>query len=260
MTTRNRTGLTKGGPRRWSQRGPSASILAVLAATSGIGAIGAGLGLVSGLGTPVAAAATLPRPLVRGTIASLGTNTLTLTSGVATLTVDVSPTTTYTDAAVSAASFATLAVGMRVALQGTSAGTNLVDASAVRILQPRPPARLPARVGVARLAGGTASVRGATAFVPLSCAGAVCRGTLRLSIEEILTTRRGRSFVHRDVLVLAAAGAYSLPAGSHHLVALRLSPHAFATLARARGRRMLATATILSAGRAPIAEHLQLVA
>lgn len=101
-------------------------MLAVLAATSGLG-LGA-FGVAVGLGAPMAAAAT-PRPLVRGKVASLGTGTFTLTRGVATITVDLTPSTTYADAAVSAASFTTLAVGTRVAVQGSLAGANLGGAA-----------------------------------------------------------------------------------------------------------------------------------
>ena len=201
------------------------------------------------------------RPLVRGKVASLGTGSFTLTRGVATITVDVSPTTTYADAAVSAASFATLSVGRRVAVEGTLAGTNVVDASAVRIVTRTPKRRLPVlRLGEARLGAGLGRVRGAVAFIPLSCQGGACHGTLRLSVTELVTLRRGRSIVHRDELVPAGVATYAMAAGPNHLVAVRLAPRALAALVHARGRRLTATATILAAGRPSVVEHLELLA
>ena len=309
-------------------------MLALLAATSGLAMFGTAVDV--GLGSPMADAAT-PRPLVRGKVASLGTGSFTLTQGVATITVDVAPTTTYTDAAVSAASVATLAVGSRVAVQGTLASTNLVDASAVRILQARPLVRgkvaslgtgsftltrgvatitvdvaptttytdaavsaasfatlaVGTRVAVlgsltganqveasavrflettprgplpttgrgqARLGGGLGRVRGSVAFVPLSCEGGACRGTLRLSVEEVVTLRRGRSTMRRDELVPAGVTTYAMGPGQGHLVSLRLAPNARARAVLTRGRRLAATVTILAAGRPTVVEPLELLA
>ena len=335
--TTNTNGTSTNGRRKpWLRpvglRRPRSSVLALLAATSGLAMFGTAVDV--GLGSPMADAAT-PRPLVRGKVASVGTGSFTLTHGVATITVDVAPTTTYTDAAVSAASFANLAVGTRVAVLGSLTGTNVVDASAVRILQARPLVRgkvaslgtgsftlthgvatitvdvaptttytdaavsvasfatlaVGTRVAVlgsltganqveasavrflettprgplpttgpgeARLGAGLGRVRGATAFVPLSCEGGACRGTLRLSVEEVVALRRGRSTVRRDELVPAGAVTYAMGPGQGHLVSLRLAPNALAVLAR--DRRLAATATILAAGRPTVVEHLQLLA
>jgi hypothetical protein len=195
------------------------------------------------------------RPLLRGKVASLGTDSFTVTAGAATVTVDVSTTTTYADAAVSGASFTTLSVGSRVAVEGTLAGTNLVDASTVRILPSTPIGRRPVfrlGLGEARLGAGLGRVRGAVAFVPLSCRGGSCRGTLRLSVTELV----GR----HDELVPAGAATYTMAAGSDHLVAVRLAPRALSELVRARGRRLVATATILGAGRHSVVERLELFA
>ncbi len=226
------------------------SLLAVLAAASGLGLIGTG----AVLAVPAAASATT-RPLLRGKVASLGTDSFTVTAGAATVTVDVSTTTTYADAAVSGASFTTLSVGSRVAVEGTLAGTNLVDASTVRILPSTPIGRRPVfrlGLGEARLGAGLGRVRGAVAFVPLSCRGGSCRGTLRLSVTELV----GR----HDELVPAGAATYTMAAGSDHLVAVRLAPRALSELVRARGRRLVATATILGAGRHSVVERLELFA
>ena len=259
MTTSDTT--MKQSPRHRSGRGrPSRPILAVLAAAAGLGSVGAGVGLAVPLLAPAAGAATT-RPLVRGKVASLGTGSFTLTRGVATITVDVGTSTTYADAAVSGASFATLSVGTRVAVEGTLAGTNLVDAAAVRIATTVPPGRLPVlRLGEARLGAGLGRVRGAVAFVPLSCQGGACRGTLRLSVTEVVILRRGRSTVRRDELVPAGVATYAMAAGPDHLVALRLEPRALTALVHARGRRLTATATILGAGRPSVVEHLELLA
>ena len=254
--------IMKEQPRhRWGRGRPSRPRLAVFLGTAGLGVAGVvGAGLALPLPAPVAGAATT-RPLVRGKVASLGTGSFTLTQGVATITVDVSPTTTYADAAVSAASFATLSVGRRVAVEGTLAGTNVVDASAVRIVTRTPRRRLPVlRLGEARLGAGLGRVRGAVAFIPLSCQGGACHGTLRLSVMEPVALRRGRSIVHRDELVPAGVATYAMAAGPNHLVAVRLAPRALAALVHARGRRLTATATILAAGRPSVVEHLELLA
>lgn len=259
--TTNTNGTSTNGRRKpWLRpvglRRPRSSVLALLAATSGLAMFGTAVDV--GLGSPMADAAT-PRPLVRGKVASVGTGSFTLTHGVATITVDVAPTTTYTDAAVSVASFATLAVGTRVAVLGSLTGANQVEASAVRFLETTPRGPLPTTgPGEARLGAGLGRVRGATAFVPLSCEGGACRGTLRLSVEEVVALRRGRSTVRRDELVPAGAVTYAMGPGQGHLVSLRLAPNALAVLAR--DRRLAATATILAAGRPTVVEHLQLLA
>ena len=343
MTTGDSTSTRKPWRRPGGLRGPSSSVLALLAATSGLAMFGTAVDV--GLGSPMAAAAT-PRPIVRGKVASLGTGSFTLTRGVATITVDVTSSTTYTDRAVSAASFATLAVGTRVAVQGSLAGTDQVDASAVRVLPPRPLVRgkvaslgtgsftltsgvatvtvdvapsttyvdasvptasfatlaVGTRVAVlgsltganlvdasavrfvtstprgplrslprprplqatgpgeARLGGGLGRVHGSVAFVPVSCNGGACRGTLRLSVEGVVYLRQGRSTVRRDELVPAGAVTYAMGPGQGHLVSLRLAPGALAALARTRGHRLAATVTILSAGRPSVVEHLELLA
>ena len=260
MTASDVTIMKEPSRHRSGRARPRGRVLAVLAATAGLGVVGTGVGLAVPLLSPVAGAAAV-RPLVRGKVASLGTGSFTLTRGVATITVDVSPTTTYADAAVTGASFATLAVGTRVAVEGTLAGTNLVDAAAVRIVT-RPPfgPRPVLRPGEARLGAGLGRVRGAVAFVPLSCQGGACRGTLRLSITEVVILRRGRSIVRRDELVPAGVATYAMAAGPDHLVALRLEPRALTALLRARGRRLTAIATILGAGRPSVVEHLELLA
>ena len=333
MTTGGTTSRRK--PRRHGGlRGPSSSALALLAATSGLAMFGTAVDV--GLGSPVAAAAT-PRPLVRGKVASLGTGSFTLSRGAVTITVDVAPSTTYTDAAVSAASFATLAVGTRVAVLGSLTGVDKVDASSVRVLPARPLVRgkvaslgtgsftltqgvatitvdvapsttytdaavpeasfatlaVGTRVAVlgsltgvdqvdasavrfvkstprgplpvtgpgeARLGGGLGRVRGPVALVPVSCQGGACRGTLRLSVEGVVYLRQGRSTVRRDELVPAGAVTYAMGPGQGHLVSLRLAPSALAALGRARGHRLTATVTILGAGRPTVVEHIELLA
>ena len=250
VTTSGSGTTMKGGRQHLGRRGRS--VLVVLATASGLGVVGPAM--------PAAAAATT-RPLVRGKVASLGTGSFTLTRGVATITVDVAPSTTYTDAAVSAASFATLAVGTRVAVLGSLAGTNQVDASAVRFVTSTARAPLLATgPGEARLGSGLGRVRGSVVLVPVSCQGGACRGTLRLSVEGVVYLRQGRSTVRRDEFLPAGAATYAMGPGQGHLVSLRLTPNALAALARARGRRLAATVTILGAGRPTVVEHLELLA
>ena len=263
MTTSDRTITSE--PRRHRSgrqrpRRPAYRALAAASVAGTLGIVGAGVGLAAPLPAPAAGAATT-RPLVRGKVAALGTGTFTLTRGVATITVDVSPTTTYADAAVSGATFATLSVGTRVAVEGSLAGTNLVDASAVRIVTGTPSRRLPAlRLGEARLGAGLGRVRGALAYLPLSCPVGTCRGTLRLSVTEVVLVHRGRSVVRRDELMSAGVASYAMAAGPDHVVAVRLEPGVRSALERAPGRRLAATATILGAGQGNVVEHLQLLA
>ena len=134
--------------RRGARRGRTRR--ATLVATTGLGVLGAGIGL----GIPAAVAAPpMPRPIVRGKVAAVGTTSFTLIRGVATITVDVSPSTTYADTAVSAASLSTLAQNERVAVVGTVAGTNVVDATEVRILPGQSAAHRHARAAVGRRDG-----------------------------------------------------------------------------------------------------------
>lgn len=239
--------------RRGARRGRGRR--ATLVAATGLGVLGAGIGL----GIPASGAAT-PRPIVRGKVTAVSTTGFTLTRGVATITVDVTPSTTYTDPAVSAATLSTLAANERVAVVGTLAGTNLVDATEVRILEPSPVVRPPLQGGLARLGGGVARVRGAVALVPVACQGAACRGAVRISIEEVVTFHRGKTVVRRAMPVVVGASGFSMAVGADHVVAVRLGARALQVLGAARGHRLGATVTVAAAGRPEVVEHVLLLA
>ena len=245
------TGAT--GRRRGARRGRGGR--ATLVAATGLGVLGAGIGL----GIPASGAAATPRPIVRGKVTAVSTTSFTLTRGVATITVDVTPSTTYTDPAVSAATLSTLTPSARVAVQGTVAGTNLVDATQVRILGPSPVVRPPLQGGLARLGGGVARVRGVVALVPVACQGASCRGAVRVSIEEVVTVHRGKTVVRRAMPVVVGASGFSMAVGADHVVAVRLGARALQVLGAARGHRLGATVTVAAVGRPAVVEHVLLL-
>ena len=81
-------------------------------------------------------------PIVVGKVvstASLTTGSFTLGRGAATITVDVSSTTTYLDHGASPATVANVTDGERVEVFGTVSGTNTVEASVVRAVPARRP-------------------------------------------------------------------------------------------------------------------------
>jgi hypothetical protein len=76
-----------------------------------------------------------PALIFEGTVATLGTNNFTVTKGDKTVTIDVSPTTTYADAGVTSADFANVTAGERVATYAAATSTtDVVDALSVWVL------------------------------------------------------------------------------------------------------------------------------
>jgi hypothetical protein len=87
----------------------------------------------------------------------------------------------------------------------------------------------------ARLRSGHGSVS-----VPVSCAGAACSGTIRLTVRVAYRARRhGRAVtLHRTVVL--AQGSFSLAAGAHATIKLRETPAGRAHLAHAGHHPVLA--------------------
>jgi len=141
-------------------------------------------------------------PAAVGTVASVGTNTFTLTGrDGTTVTVDVGSTTTYVDPAVTSPSLADVKVGAHVAVFGTDS-SNTVTATKVAIGGPGGPGGRPGFGGTPPAAVGTVASVGTNTF------------TLTGRDGTTVTVDVGSTTTYREVGVTSATIA-DVKVGSH---------------------------------------------
>lgn len=203
------------------------------------------------------------RPVAIGKVtstASLASGSFTLTRGAATITVDVSSATTYLDHGVNAPTVATVVTGKRVEVWGTAAGTDTVDASRVRVLAARSRGghRRGLDRGLARLRSSVATVHGTTARVPVSCSLSSCRGTIRLTVHDMVRVPHGKTVESRTSVLALGSASYDIGRNVTTDVLVHLDGAAVAALGHASGHRVLATATISGQGKSVTSSRLVL--
>ncbi|HTU86406.1 MAG TPA: IPT/TIG domain-containing protein [Solirubrobacteraceae bacterium] len=103
-------------------------------------------------------------------------------------------------------------------------------------------------------------LNGRQAGVTLSCSGATCQGTARITEQELVTVRHGKRKVRRLETVVLASTHYRLSAGHRSTIELRLSGATVAAIEHAAGRRISARLSATVTGGSPLNQKLTLIA
>ncbi len=133
--------------------------------------------------------------------------------------------------------------GLACQVTGTNelASTKAIS-NTIAIPAPAPGPSGPAPIPVLAIASTKATVSGGSARVPVSCTGAPCRGTIELTETLKVKVRHGGHRITKRETVVLAKVTYSLAAGAHATLSLRLSSRGRSALAAARGHRLNVTA------------------
>jgi sugar lactone lactonase YvrE len=174
---------------------------------------------------------------------------------------DVSP---YELTAVAPAGSGTVDVTVSTG-QGTST-VSAADQFAYAAVPPAPPTPPPSPstgspAPVARIALGAhqLKVTGHFAGVPLSCAVAVCQGTARLTQRVLVTIRHGGRKVRRWETIVLGTAHYTLRAGRHATINVRLSQGTLTGLAHPPQHRAAVRLTVTVNGGATLSRAVELV-
>ncbi|MGH2873987.1 MAG: IPT/TIG domain-containing protein, partial [Solirubrobacteraceae bacterium] len=110
-----------------------------------------------------------------------------------------------------------------------------------------------------RSGGHELKATGAFAGVPLGCSVAGCHGTLTLSERVTVRVRHAEKTVRRQKTVVLATERYSLGAGRHATLRVRLNAAARAALTKAERHRVSAQATVTVTGGTTLKENVTLI-
>ncbi|MCU1494318.1 MAG: hypothetical protein JWO62_2082 [Acidimicrobiaceae bacterium] len=125
---------------------------------------------------------------VTGIVASVGTGTFTVNRGASIVTIDVSTATKYSEKGAASPTVASVLVGEKVSVSGTVASPGVIDALAVRILQPR-----------GHVFTGVVATVGTGTFT-------LTRGTSVITVDVTTTTTYAEKGVTSPTLVNVTAG------------------------------------------------------
>jgi Carboxypeptidase regulatory-like domain len=131
-------------------------------------------------------------------------------------------------------------IACQVTAKNTAGTTSATSASLA--IPANPPVVLPSPV--VGIANSKVVVSGKSADVHISCAGAICSGSVDLTLQIVVKHHKGKKTTsHKETLVLAK-GSYSLVVGMSKTVALRLTATGKQRLAHVKHHSLAAKLTI----------------
>jgi hypothetical protein len=101
-------------------------------------------------------------------------------------------------------------------------------------------------------------VTGGTAQAPIACASANCSGTIELTEQEILKTRKGKKTIVKKKTVVLGKASYSLVAGHRATISIHLTGTGKAALAKAKHHELAAKISVSVAGGTALSESVSL--
>ncbi|HTB49361.1 MAG TPA: carboxypeptidase regulatory-like domain-containing protein [Solirubrobacteraceae bacterium] len=118
--------------------------------------------------------------------------------------------------------------------------TRSVSATSNTVTVPLPPVTsppAPPRPNVT-LSSSKLVASGGTARVPIVCAGANCSGTIELTEQEVVKTRKGKKTIVEKKTIVLGKTSYSLATGHSATIAIRLTATGKTALAKAKHHRL----------------------
>jgi hypothetical protein len=136
--------------------------------------------------------------------------------------------------------------GLTCKVTATNKSGSVAAVSNTLIVPVPPPPPPPAPI--VELSSSKLVVSGGSARMPIVCAGTTCTGTIELTGKIVVKYRKGKRTLSKKQTVVLAKGSYSLAAGKSATIVIRLTAKGRSALARAKGHKLSADASVTVTG------------